>query len=280
MSIETSDTEYISLGELLRQARIEQGFDLDQVSVETKITITNLTAMEEDDFETLPAEAFTRGFYTLYARMLTLDPEEILQIYSREKNAHSGKQTRTTPPPNKLAQQIGNMAERPSVMPGSCVGLTILFILLSGAFICWYFSWNPATYLSEKLRAFQNQDVSTQVEEQQGINDSDSPSFTVAEIKTSPDETTIPTQKTSPKYRVEAVFTKAGSITVTIDGESPRKLSFAQGETVTWEADEKMELILNTQNLPELTLNGIPISYPETDEEQIVIQIPEYLLNQ
>ena len=279
MSLETSDTEYISLGELLRRTRIEQGFDLDQVSVETKITITNLTAMEEDDFETLPAEAFTRGFYTLYARMLTLDPEEILQIYTREKNAHSGEKTRTTPPPNKLAQQVGNMAERPSVMPVSCVGLTILFILLSGAFVCWYFSWNPATYLSERLRAFQKQDVSTQLEEQQEVSDSESPSFTVAEIKTSPDETTT-IQEASPKYRVEAVFTNAGSLTLAIDGESPRKLNFAQGETVTWEANEKMELVLNTKNLPELTLNGIPISYPETDKQQITIQIPEYLLDQ
>lgn len=280
MSPETTDTEYISLGELLRQTRIEQGFDLDQVSVETKITITNLTAMEEDDFETLPAEAFTRGFYTLYAKMLTLDPEEILQIYTREKNAHSGRKPRTTPPPNKLAQQVGNMAERPSVMPVSCVGLTILFILLSGAFVCWYFSWNPATYLSEKLRAFQNQDVSTQLEEQQEVSDSANPSFTVAEIKTSPDETTNPIQETSPKYRVKAVFTNAGSVTVAIDGEPPRKLSFTQGETVVWEADERMELILNTENLPELTLNTIPISYPETDEKQITIQIPEYLLDQ
>ena len=279
MQNESSDAEHISLGELLRRTRMEQGIDLDQVSIETKITITNLAAMEEDNFEALPAEAFTRGFYTLYARMLALEPEEILEIYAREKKSLTSKKKRTTPPPNKLAKQVGTMAERPTVMPISCVGLTILFILLSGAFVCWYFSWNPATYLSEKLRAFQKQGISTQIEQQDNAEES-RPSFEVAEIKSSPIDNSAAVQQSSHKYKVNATFSKPTSLTLTVDGESSRKLSFTKGDSVTWEADEKIELVLETENLPELTLNGIPISYPETDEKQIIIQIPEYLLDQ
>ena len=55
----------------------------------------------------------------------------------------------------KLAQEVGNMAERPSYMPFSFFGLLVLLMLLLGGVLSWYFSWNPATYLSQKLRSLE-----------------------------------------------------------------------------------------------------------------------------
>ena len=45
------------------------------------------------------------------------------------------------------------MAERPTFLPFSFLGMILLLLLLFGGFLSWYFSWNPATYLSQKLRS-------------------------------------------------------------------------------------------------------------------------------
>jgi len=163
MSLETSETEYTTVGNLFRQTRLELGLELENIADETKITMTNLKAMEEDNFDSLPPEAFARGFYSLYAKKLNLDPREILHSYAQEKAHHPKAKEQPSPPPNKLAPQVRNLARRPTAMHLSYTGLIIIFLLLTGAFLSWYFSWNPASYLSEQLKTFRKPPESTQV---------------------------------------------------------------------------------------------------------------------
>ena len=147
--------EYVGLGEYLRATRINLGLDLAAVAGETKISARSLQAMEENNFAALPAEAFARGFYTLYAQSLSLDCRQILQMYMQQRPPHDKAGNLPTIPATKLAQEVGNLAERPTFLPFSFAGLVLLLLLLFGCFLCWYFSWNPATYLSIKLRSLE-----------------------------------------------------------------------------------------------------------------------------
>ena len=167
MSQPSIETEFTTLGFLLRETRVQQKKDLATIADETKISYRNLQAMENDNFADLPAEAFSRGFYTLYAKVLSLNPEEILQKYSQEKAKLPRKDPDTAFPPTSHTNQVGDMAARPTIMPLSYIGLILFILLLFGAFISWYFSWNPATYLSEKLRSMQDHQ---QIEHVQEIN--------------------------------------------------------------------------------------------------------------
>lgn len=162
MPIQNPDTEHATLGDFFRETRDQQALTLNAVADQTKISLKNLQAIENDDFNALPAEAFTRGIYTLYAKALSLDPAHILQRYSREKPArkHAGRQEKGSG--NQL-HDVGLMAERPSALPLATFGLALFCLLLAGGFFCWYFSWNPATYLSYKLRSLQ--DPAPQVEQ-------------------------------------------------------------------------------------------------------------------
>ena len=201
MSIESTEAEYTTLGDLLRQTRMNLGLDLKQISSDTKITIANLKAMEDDDFDSLPAEAFARGFYTLYANALSLAPEEVLRSYAREKTHHPNtRRGRLKPPPSKLADKVDTMAERSTVMPVSCTGVIIFFLLLMGAFVCWYFSWNPATLLSEKLRSFQKTPESQQVNNGTVKTEKKGPLFKIVKVKKNEkgDEEVTP-EKSEPK---------------------------------------------------------------------------------
>jgi cytoskeleton protein RodZ len=65
-----------SIGETLRRERERRNMQLDQVSRELKISPRFLEAIEEENFDRLPAGVFAKSFVRQYARMLGLDEEE------------------------------------------------------------------------------------------------------------------------------------------------------------------------------------------------------------
>ena len=64
-------------GALLKTLRETAGLSLDDIAATTKISKRYLRAIEADDYATLPAKVYTRGFVTLYARVLGLDAERV-----------------------------------------------------------------------------------------------------------------------------------------------------------------------------------------------------------
>lgn len=146
------ETEFITPGALLRATRVKKNIDLAGIADDTKISLRNLKAMEADDFSALPADAYSRGFYRLYAVALSLPPDEILKKYSEEKAKWPSPVNPLTEGPKALTNHVSDMATRPTSMSLTYIGLILFLLFLLGAFISWYFSWNPATYISERLR--------------------------------------------------------------------------------------------------------------------------------
>jgi len=68
-------------GGKLREARQARGLSLEDVSRPTKINLSTLKALEENDINKLPATIFTRGFLKAYAREVGLDPDETADSY-------------------------------------------------------------------------------------------------------------------------------------------------------------------------------------------------------
>jgi cytoskeleton protein RodZ len=66
-----------SIGERLRRQRLQNRISLERVSLETKIGVRLLEAIEAGQFEKLPGGVFRRSFVLQYARALELDPDEI-----------------------------------------------------------------------------------------------------------------------------------------------------------------------------------------------------------
>ncbi|MBZ5609809.1 MAG: DUF4115 domain-containing protein [Acidobacteriia bacterium] len=66
-----------SVGQRLRQTRIEQGLDFETVAARTKISIRYLHAIEADDRSVFPSGFFYKSFVDQYASALSLDTAEI-----------------------------------------------------------------------------------------------------------------------------------------------------------------------------------------------------------
>lgn len=69
------------IGATLREARQRQGLDLTQVERALKIRARQLHALEEERFDALPGDAYTRSFLRSYADFLGLDWQLYLAEY-------------------------------------------------------------------------------------------------------------------------------------------------------------------------------------------------------
>lgn len=74
----------MDVGATLRQASLANRLTLEQLSRATKISGSNLRALESNDFERLPAAIYTRGFLRAYAREVNLDPQQVVDQYQRQ----------------------------------------------------------------------------------------------------------------------------------------------------------------------------------------------------
>jgi hypothetical protein len=71
------------IGNSLREARLRQQLDFPEIEQSTKIRAKYLRALEEEQFDVLPAQTYVKGFLRSYAEYLGLDG----QLYVDEYNS-------------------------------------------------------------------------------------------------------------------------------------------------------------------------------------------------
>ena len=124
MSHEDTQEESQALGTFLRDHREQKGISLADVSEATKISLPVLKAIEEDDHESMPAEAFCRGFYSMYADYLGLNQNKILERYAECNELIHKAAKKQAKPPVKKSIRVSNYAEPHAISPG----ISIIFI--------------------------------------------------------------------------------------------------------------------------------------------------------
>jgi cytoskeleton protein RodZ len=68
----------MGVGAALREERLRQKLSLGEIALETRISQRYLEAIENEDFDRLPAPVFTRSFVRQYAAHLNVDPAPML----------------------------------------------------------------------------------------------------------------------------------------------------------------------------------------------------------
>ncbi len=74
-----------ALGDLLRERREEHRWTLEDVAQRTRISESYIKALEEGNYDRLPADVHVRGFLRNYALVLGLSPDEVISLYQRER---------------------------------------------------------------------------------------------------------------------------------------------------------------------------------------------------
>jgi len=103
------------IGEILKQAREDQGLSLDEISLATKIKEKYLAAIEADNWAVLPSTVQQKGFTRSYAAFLGLDPaplikqlRDLLDEPEEEEAPHEIQPSLQESPQSGLMSEIGS----------------------------------------------------------------------------------------------------------------------------------------------------------------------------
>ena len=289
------DSAASSLGQYLQQIRKSKNLEIEQISAETRISKSTLAAIEADDFSHLPADAFARGLYALYAKTLGINSEEIIAWFNqiRRKNTSEiqhlsspllgSQQTYSAPKAAFLAE-----SQRISPLATFLIFLAVLFVLTICGF--WYFHVNPVTLLREKIHLVQTKSPSpTTVTTAKAAIHSQKNSEAV-EHKTKEETIPPPSGTTNPpheaaqpaesavtpapppahaatgaKHILQAEFIEITRVSSKIDKEKRVVQVFQPGTTYEWQADSLISLRMYGKANVRLTFDGQPVAMPGKD---------------
>ena len=132
------DTE-LDFGARLREARELKGITLNEIASATKISISVLEALEQNDISRLPGGIFSRAFIRGYANAVGLDPEkavrEFLDAFSSEINESSTSRPSTTTGNLTLTFEKEEDFESQRLMMRTLIRLLAVSVPLAGLII-------------------------------------------------------------------------------------------------------------------------------------------------
>lgn len=130
----------MTIGEFLRSAREEKNLSLKVISQHTKISVTILENIENNNFDNLPSKAYVIGFVKSYSKTIGLDESECLKLLNEAYGSSTKAEVTAaptplegTPPTNPPVEASSSNKEIPSqylTIAGVFVALIILFAIV------------------------------------------------------------------------------------------------------------------------------------------------------
>jgi hypothetical protein len=124
------------IGNSLREARLRQGLDFPEIEQATKIRGKYLRALEEEQFEVLPAQTYVKGFLRSYADYLGLDG----QLYVDEFNSRYVRGELEEEEEQPFRPRVGGTG-RGGALQGRAVMSTVAVIVGFTVFVFAAFKW-------------------------------------------------------------------------------------------------------------------------------------------
>jgi cytoskeleton protein RodZ len=248
-------SEQQRVGEQLKQLRQDKSLTLDDVAVSTKISQSNLRAIESMAYDKLPADTFTRGQIILYGSFLGMDGRLAADQFFTERDG--GKKPFISSLQKSLNHQSltpKKLAEPTHVSSAIIAGILLLLIVFSFTGFCLYFSWNPFAFLTGRT-----------------FNLTSSPNniFHPADPATS-------NGSTHKQLKLSALFKKDSRVLISLDNKQSFEQQYTLGTSAHWEAEKQLQLEFLQPDSAELHLNGSPLPFPDGAAGHYKLRIPPH----
>lgn len=279
-----SETEAESFGTWLRHQRELRQISLREIADTSKISLRYLEALEEERFDLLPAPVFAKGFLRQYARYVGLDPEETVNFYLSARA------------PDLEVEMVAEEPPRRGLSTGAYVAIVVAMVALLVALV-WGIGWlgenrepsptaTPSSGAPEQTpagtapagtaptdRAPADAEAPASDDAPPGSASPSSaggPSGDVSEKQ--PGDT--PTAPVTPApVRVVLDFRGDCWTEAMIDGERRLAEIRRQGESLSLEARESVELKLGDGSVVDVEVNGRPYPLDVNAGETVRLQI-------
>ncbi|PPR47198.1 MAG: hypothetical protein CFH19_00630 [Alphaproteobacteria bacterium MarineAlpha5_Bin9] len=117
----------MSVGDILKTARLDKGFTLDQVSQNLKISKHYLEAIEKNNFDKTAGRVYDLGFIRSYSEFLELESNKIISIYKKQVSFDSISNEINLPKPAQMFQ-ISQVSKLLSII--GIVGISTSFYIM------------------------------------------------------------------------------------------------------------------------------------------------------
>jgi cytoskeleton protein RodZ len=255
------DSRRGSFGAWLRHQREARSVSLREIADSSKISIRYLDALEQDRFDALPAPVFARGFLREYARVVGLNPDEVVNLFLVALEDRRGAAQASEP------ARISRQKKSPSnVGYGLLLALAVIAFLAIAAALSFYVERRgadaapPSTFVAPAPPA-----PAPAVETPLPAAPAElgaAPEASAAPEAGSP----VPQRATAPppaqNLNLVLSFRQDCWVETVIDGRRRASELRAGGETVTFEAEEYVLLTLGNASAVSIELNGRPFELP------------------
>lgn len=272
-----------TVGPFLKKSREIQGLSLDQVASLTRIQSKFLQALEDEDFQSLPEQVFTRGFVRTYARSLGVDEEDTLRRFSESSNEfyHRGQQAQNQANLQVQQEQRGKLNRNLVIIVTIVILVALGFLLPRQQESAAPDIPNSKTPSTITPPASASAD-SIENEHETVAEPAPTPSVTkkdAEELASDTEETPPPPQvevlvqkpiqeipepppATTPistdPIRLEIEATQLTWVVVQSDTDSPKEALLQPAQKGTWEAQQQFTLTLGNAAGVTVSLNGEP----------------------
>jgi cytoskeletal protein RodZ len=232
-----------SFGRYLKAIRIGRGIGLEQVAEETRIAVSTLNAIEDEDFDRLPPDVFLRGFLRAYARTVGADPNDAVRRYDAR--------LRLLQPSTTAGQAL---QETRSGRGGKLAAALVLLAGLVAATLVGYQQWGQIP-----------QDASP------------APPAVSADSAAAPSASEAvkrPQTPAPPKHVLTVSAQEESWIKVSIDQGTPSEHKLKAGAQVKLEGQNGFNLLIGNAGGVRLSLDGQPVQVPGRRGEVVNLHLP------
>jgi cytoskeleton protein RodZ len=255
-----------SLGQYFRRAREHKGWTLEEAAVKTRILSPFLQAVEEDNYEQLPAEVFAKGFVRSYGQVLGLPDMEVLAKFEESGGQFYAKRDEREQLKLRIREEVQRKKTNKFIVAG-IVGLALIALLIATGLNHDGARPDPAPPTEPPPPSRQKSALTALPSEPPPR------SFESGESTNSESETTasVPIEvegNFSPGLPLEGILPVASKLVLEVeaverawimvqaDRDPAQEVMLSPGERVRWSADQRLTLTLGNAGGVRISLNG------------------------
>jgi cytoskeleton protein RodZ len=265
----SADHPRTSFGAWLRHQREARSVSMREIADNSKISLRYLEALEQDRFDVLPAPVFARGFLREYARVVGLNPDEVVNLYivAQEERAEGGKR----PERPASARMEGAGAAPSSLGYGLLLGLAVVLFVGIAALLSFLAERRKTPPPESKLVAPTTMSPPAAAPSQASptAHPDGAPAAVAAggggEIPAGGAALDTPAgaEPLAGPLRVVLNFSQDCWMETVVDGNRRTAELKAAGETVQIEAEQSVLLTLGNSRAVTVEVDGVPLALPE-----------------
>ncbi|CAM5268107.1 Helix-turn-helix domain-containing protein OS=Streptomyces tendae OX=1932 GN=GUR47_34465 PE=4 SV=1 [Streptomyces tendae] len=232
-----------SVGRALQQARIAAGLTVDDITTATRVRIAIVHAIEADDFAPCGGDVYARGHIRTLAKAVGLDPAELLAQFDAE---HGGRPAPTPAAPLFEAERIRPERRGPNWTAAMVAAIVAVIGFVGFTFVKGGDDGGNEASVAEGAQPSSGQSASSGAKPDKPADPKPEPSDSA--IAAAPaDKVTVKVSATEGRSWISA---QDHSGRLLFDG------LLKQGDSKTFQDDEKVKLVLGDAGAIQLYVNG------------------------